>query len=283
MLLFLPARLMPGQAAEPPAPIFPADGKPPAEVNAAELLQAVCPGKVELGEKFACECPAQSGLRIDGFSWSLMRVTRGHFLSPASDDAVLSMEGCEPHSENFGGTILLTQDFRGWNMLWYKAGVEASQCHKVQQRDGREILVCIGDSGGQGNVGTDLYVEDLLHPTAALMAEGEAPFFSAVDNTGTCGDNPESETKPFPVTRAFIERVEFLSNTPNTGSAIAVTASFGVRPTTRELAEACLRVSDGPTAFAPPAKSYRLDFVFDGHDYKPTAASAETARMFASR
>jgi hypothetical protein len=178
VLLFLAAQLALEQSTEPPAPIFPSDGKPPVEANGAELLQAVCPGQV------------------------------------TSDDAVLSMQGCESHAENFGGTILLTRSFQGWAMKWYKAGVETSQCHKVSIQDGREILVCIGETGGQGNVRTELYVEDLLRPAATLMAEDESPFFSANDNSLRCGEDPE-------VTRSFIEKVEFA------GSAISVTASFG--------------------------------------------------------
>ena len=41
-------------------------------------------------------------------------------------------------------------------MLWYKAGVETTQCHKVKLLDQREILVCLGTEGGQGIVSTEL-------------------------------------------------------------------------------------------------------------------------------
>ena len=105
------------------------------------------------------------------FPWTLTRVTRGHFLSPTSEDAALSMEGCEPHSENFAGTILLTKHDGQWVMDWYKEGSVTQQCHKIRLKTGRDILVCIGQSGAQGVVWTDLYLEDLLHPTANLMAE----------------------------------------------------------------------------------------------------------------
>jgi hypothetical protein len=141
-------------------------------------------------------------------------------------------------------------------MEWYKPGIVTSQCHKVPLQDGREILVCIGETGGQGNVRRELYVEDLLRPAATLMAEDESPFFSANDNSLRCGEDPE-------VTRSFIEKVAFA------GSAISVTASFGQGSS----AQPC----------SPPVKSHHLDFVFDGHDYKPTPASAEAARLFGSQ
>src|SRR5207253_2158254 len=86
----------------------------------------------------------------DDLGWSLWRVTKGHFLSASSEDAVLSMAGCESHSENFGGSLLLTRRANGWRMLWYKAGVQTSKCHKVSLPGGREGLVCMGKDGGQG-------------------------------------------------------------------------------------------------------------------------------------
>jgi hypothetical protein len=285
LLLILSAGLAPGQSAEPPALIFPSDGKLPAEANGAELLQAVCPGQVEVGEKVGCgkQCPSFTGFSGIDLDWSLTSVTRGHFLSPTSDDAVLSVEGCEPHIENFGGTILLTRKFQGWAMEWYKAGVETALCHKVPLQDGREILVCIGGHGGQGLASTDLFIQDLLNPNGSLMADEGSDFFEAHDSTGTCGYDFEDQANPFPVVRAFIEKVVFPASQPGAGSTISVTASLGLRETTPEIAQACLHAKDGPEAFAPPVKSYHLDFVFDGHDYKPTPASAETARMFGSR
>jgi hypothetical protein len=277
LLALMAVGRLPGQ----PATIFPSDGKPPTAADGAALLQAVCPGQVEVGEKIGCgkACPdfTAFGKFGDGLPWRLARVTRGHFLSPTSDDAVLSVEGCEPHSENFGGTILLTHDSRGWVMEWYKAGVETSQCHKVRLQNDREILVCLGEYGGQGHVEIDLYVEDLLNPTGNLMA-GEWHFFEMTDTMGTCGADPEDDAETFPVTRAFIEKVEFTAGTP---AGIAVTASYGARPTTPDAAQACLHSRGGLAAFAPPVKSYHLDFVFDGYDYRPTPASvAEMARMF---
>lgn len=166
-------------------------------------------------------------------------------------------------------------------MKWYKAGVETSECHRVQLQDGRETLVCIGETGTAGNVVAELYVEDLLSPGATLRAQEEAPFFRAADSSFECISHSEDETESFTLTRAFIEKVEFPA-TPQgeAASPISVTASLGRRSIDPEMVQACI---DSPGLFLPPVKSYHLDFVFDGHDYKPRAATAETARMFGSR
>ena len=152
--------------AQPPKTIFPSDSKDPKQSGGAALLEAVCPGRVIVGKEIGCRgtCPEFTAFRGESFEWSLYAVTRGHFLSPPSDDVALWMIGCEPHSENWGGTILLTRRSRKWTMLWYKAGVATAECHKVKLRDGREILVCLSGGGTQGYLTTQLYVEDLRDP-----------------------------------------------------------------------------------------------------------------------
>jgi len=180
--------------------IFPVDSRVAAQAGGANLLEVICPGNVTTGAEIECRtgCPAYTGFGDSkgSLTWSLTTVTLGHFLSPTSDDAALSMLGCEPHAANYGGTILLTRRAQGWSMLWYKAGINTSFCHKVPLAGGREILVCFGMYGAQGNDSNDLDVEDLRAP-AAVMAEGQS-FFSTSDNTGTCGLNADDMNKPNP-------------------------------------------------------------------------------------
>ena len=223
-----------------PATVFPSDVQAPA----AEFLQAVCPGQADPGGQLACTCPPNSGLYVDGYSWKLAGVTRGHFVSPASDDAVLSMDGCEPHSENWGGTVLLTRKAGGWVKDWYKPGVVTSQCRKVELQDHRQILVCMGVSGSMGASNTELYVEDLLRPGATLMAEGEAPFFQVNDDVLACGTDGV-------ITHSTIESVRFSDALP---PAISVTASLGKGP-----AAGCK---------PPPLTRFLFEFAFDGRDYQ---------------
>src|SRR6202022_3007343 len=129
-LMFLAASIMWAQPSDHTAePIFPSDGKNPRQVNGAKLLETVCPGNVVTGKEIECRtgCPESTSFGSIGdhdFEWSLGAVTQGHFLSPTSYDAVLWMQGCEPHSANFGGTVLLTRRSQQWMMLWYQGGIE---------------------------------------------------------------------------------------------------------------------------------------------------------------
>ncbi len=273
--------------AQPPKTIFPSDSKDPKLSGGAALLEAVCPGRVIVGKEIGCRgvCPESSAFAGEDFEWNLAAVIRGHFLSPQSDDAILSMVGCEPHSENWGGTILLTRKVQKWTMLWYKAGVETSQCHKVKLRDNREILVCLGSEGGQGNVWTQLYVEDLQAPRPTLMA-GENGFFGVFDSTDTCGWMSDDISKPDPLIHAYIERVSF-TEAGGGVAAITVSAAYGERKMTREDVEICTKQNrtkgSNGSSFLPPTKRYQIDFVFADGTYQGTPQSAPAAQVFDKR
>jgi hypothetical protein len=262
-------------------PIFPSDSKDPRQSGGAALLEAYCPGRVVVGEEIGCRgpCPEVAAFGGEDLGQSISAVTRGHFLSAQNDDAVLSMSGCEPHSENFGGTVLLTRRSQKWTMLWYKAGVDTSQCHKVKLRDGREILVCLGGWGAQGIVETQLYVEDLRAPKPAGMAGEDSVFFSLADDTGTCGSDLINELKATPLTHAYIEKVDFGKG--NRGvPAISVVAHSGTREMTLQDVNACLDEQNPNKprkglSFLPPTKPERIDLVFEGGTYHRSSESRE--------
>ncbi len=286
MLLLLTAFVMCAQTPGYSEAVFPSDSKNPGQADGAKLLEAVCPGDVATGKTIECRtgCPDFTGFGSfgDRFTWSLIAVTRGHFLSRTSEDAVLWMGGCEPHSENFGGTILLTKRSQRWSMLWYKAGVQTAQCHKVPLRTGREILVCIGSAGGQGSGATSLYAEDLLSPKPTLMAsEGDdGTFFAAFDSTLSCGWNDGNQQEPYPLIRTHIDKVQFSTSKSNGASLVSVTAGFGERQMNPEAVKACLAHENG---ILPTTKNYRMDFLFNGHAYRPTRSTVKTLRIFEAR
>ena len=259
---------------------FPADSRAFSEADDKELIQAVCSGRTESGGKVACGkyCPQGAGLSqgAGDFDWSLVRVTQGHFLSKTSDDAVIATDGCEPHSNNYGGSVLLTRKAGEWTMLWYRGGVETRQCHKVQLISARDILVCMGEYGAQGNIYKDLYVEDLLEPSGSLMAAKSPGFFSIEDNTINCGFYDRREGWPF-LKYAAIEAVEFRPSAKGAAAGISVTFARATKKLTSAAGEAC---AGGPeraqtsSKVSSAAHRYQVDFLFDGRNYKATASGA---------
>lgn len=263
--------------------IFPSDTRDPRQVGGAELLEAVCPGAVETGKGISCvaDCPPQTDFAGEHMSRSLEAVTFGHFRAPTSDDAVLWIAGCESHSANFGGAVLLTRILGKWSMVWYKSGIVAERCHKVLRRDRRDILVCLGTYGGQGITVTDLYVEDFLNPKPTLMAGGadDGTFFEVSDNTANCGSPQVDDAPgPDPVIRGHIDAVQFTRRGGMT--IVSVAARSAEKTFTRREAAAC---RSGDSDVLPSAKKYSMEFQYDGASFKPTASSIPFARIFQAR
>jgi hypothetical protein len=251
--------------------IFPTDTRPLAQLEDQEIIQTICPGHTEKSGKVDCgkNCPSNSGL--DGgqhiMDWTLLRITRGHFLGATSEDAVVSTIGCEPHGSNYGGSLLVTRRAEKWRMIWYKPGADTAHCHKVQLKSSREILVCLGEINLQDNISTQLYVEDLLHPQGSLMAT-ESHIFEVFDNTLPCAYYDETHT----LKHAVIEKVDFADQ------AMSVTFSLGQRQMTPGATDACTAQPPRRSSFMPTMHQYRMDFVFDGQNYKTTPSSAALAK-----
>lgn len=258
-----------------PEPIFPNDTQKPTTATAKEFLEVVCPGHVVLGKEFRCDvpCPKGTGFEKENFEWSFVGFIRGHFLSPTSVDVVLAMSGCEPHSLNVGGSILLTLEKGTWRMLWYKGGVTTLDCHRVLLKDRREMLVCWGQSGGQGYLGTEIYLEDLTNPAKVLMSGKDGMIFQAFDDTGTCGWDPLDDDKANPIKQDYVERVIFENTAEGTIKGLSVLGRSGTRPMTLTDVKACV-AEQNPNKphkgvdFTPTTKPYRVDFDFDGKSFQ---------------
>jgi hypothetical protein len=259
--------------------IFPSDGQDAKVAGAAELLQAVCPGHVDGTD--CSPCP-EFTFFANQFGLAMRAVSRGHFLSPTSEDAVLATVGCEPTpGESDGGTILLTRQSRQWKMLWYRLDINTSRCHKVPLSR-REILVCIDEFGGRHgwNV-TALYTVDLRNPIPS-ESDGWTHWFFVLRDYEDCCTAARPDPGD-PVSWGAMEGVEFGTSTAGGPPPISVTATFGKGVWT---AEALKSRDDGGYDFEkllPPLKHYRIDFIWDGHDYKPAPASVATAKIFAEQ
>lgn len=255
---------------------FPTDTRKPTATEAKEFLETICPGHVVIGETFECDvpCPKHTDFAGEKIRRSLDAVTRGHFLSPTSDDAVLAVSGCESHANNFGGTILLTREQGRWKIVWDKGGVPTTQCHRVLLPTRREVLICLGSFGGQGFVGVDLYVEDMTKPATSLMSGGKDSYLWEGKNTvGTCGYNGEDESKPFDLRLDYLERIQFNNAPDGTIRSISVFGRRGKRRMTAKDSVACIneqvptRPHKGLT-FAPSTAPYRVNFVLDGSNFR---------------
>ena len=161
-------------------------------------------------------------------------------------------------------------------MLWYKSGLPTHACNKVKTQNGRDILICMDQEGAQGNVTTEIFLEDLRDPQPAAMAAKQPALFGVSDNTVTCGFNPDDESKPELMIHHFIERVEFQPRSDGTIRGLSIFARRGERLMTSAEVKACLdeqnpRNQPRRIDFRPPTTPYRVDFIFDGQTFRRTS------------
>jgi hypothetical protein len=233
-----------------------------ARVTPLELqtyLKSICPEHINPS---GCDtCPDSSAFTPE--KWTVQAVFLGHFLSPSSEDALVSGSGCEPHLNGYGGSFLFDKQQGSWHRVRYLAGMIAQECKKLSGSDGRDRLLCANADLGQGIVVAFLY---LLDPGLDLT-KSESPdhssqathptFFAVEDNKGTGAT---------PVQSGTIARVEFV-NLARHKVRIVVSAVLGqatVPPEVIERAESAL----GPSPQVATV-SRRYEFVFDGEKVLP--------------
>ena len=193
--------------------------------------------------------------------WQADGVLFGHFLSPTSEDALISCLDCETHPALWGGTLLLTRHSGQWEPVWYKGGVIIRHCLRVSLTTGRQILFCEERDGGMGHSIHGLYTVDLTKPKFAwdsvvLMADTYGSYMLGGVQT------------------QFIDRVSF-EETPTSGLLVRVYARHGsikLRPEAAQAGEEALP--------KPKLSSHEIDFRLDGDAFKITAETAATGRLF---
>jgi len=253
---------------------FPTDSHPATLDAARDLLHAVCPADASVtagakGVTAGCKaCPAivpgGNSLGSDGSgpAFSLDGVIYGSFTRTGAEEAVANFSGCEPHANNFGGSILLEKSPSGWKAKSYQAGFISDQCLKYRLRAGRDLMLCEGGYTGQGEIDSQLFIFDYAlqgdHQTNTLL--------STMDNVGAClpGDKIVGS----------IESVHLRDLNHDGMPDLVVTLKAGkVKPPAGHEQDC------GDSPVLPAVKTQELDFLFDDGTFKvaPWSAKAKQA------
>jgi hypothetical protein len=251
---------------------FPTDSHPPTLEDARALLPALCesgvmakttqhgvdsgcrlcPSVVPGGGAFNSTDPAEA-------SFSLYGVIYGSFTREGSQQAVADFSGCEPHANNFGGSVLFEKSPRGWRVKSYQGGFISSECLKYPMTNGRDLLICRGGYSGQGENDSSLFVFDYLLP----KEQRSQTLLTTSDTLATClgGDQ----------TMGSIEGIELrdLSHDGLTDLAVSVKAAKVHIPDGHE--QDC-----GANIKFPNVKPQEVDFLFSNGSFKVAPWSART-------
>lgn len=125
----------------------------PQQLRTLDALRSVCPAALKReGERvlLGCtRCPpfdasartAEVAVEPEEF-YETEAAYFGSFSDANAREAALVFRGCEPRSENSGGTLLMSFDGSGWSQKTYASGFHPEECHVFTRPDRRDILVC---------------------------------------------------------------------------------------------------------------------------------------------
>ena len=82
-------------------------------------------------------------IAIDGAEFFALEVLLGgHFSDATSEQRLAVFNGCEPHSVNYGGTVLAEQQDGHFRVRKYFSGLHPQSCQAFRRADGQDLAVC---------------------------------------------------------------------------------------------------------------------------------------------
>ncbi len=145
---------------------------------------------------FGCACcapfdgckPSDPPVAVDQEVYFPTQSISGAFTSAGVDQRAMPMSGCEPHSENYGGMVLLEHGSEGFTLHRYVSGLRADQCWPVRRTDGRDELVCRRGDFHTGTAEEQLFVWDFAASDAQLL-EGDPLLFVSDNEWSGCSSD----------------------------------------------------------------------------------------------
>lgn len=262
---------------------------PPGAVESTEVLHAVCPsGTVDrAGQAPGCRsCPSfTSFFDPDGASerasregaadhsveaFTLEDVIFGHFTAPHTNELAASFSGCEPHSYNFGGTVLLQQTTAGWVRTQYAPAVISKNCRGYTLPSGREILFCEQEFGAQNTLLSWVYDYDFSKPYPAqrdaVVGEPSAALLSLADTTSWC----QAGKRP----TGAIESTELIHLPAETSPSVRVVIKAGLVTIPKGQESRCDR-----RQLLSSARTHKVDFVLRGEQFEVATGSTHEVQQ----
>jgi hypothetical protein len=236
-------------------------------IEQRHLLDKICPGHAADAGCNACPADTTFGSLIGGSqTWDVMAITLGHFLTPSSQDALVSGRGCEPQVAGTTDSFLLTKEGQSWRRIRNTSGMNAWDCKKLVASDGRERLVCGARYQIHGHAASYIFLLDPGVDVAETQSSqdfrvgGGICSFAVEDTTEESGPNTTVES-------GAIERVDFTNLALPHQVRITVSARLGKATIPHEIAEKISQGSGPELQIATVLRRY--EFLFDGEKIRP--------------
>jgi len=185
----------------------------------------------------------------------------GHFTAPDADQRLAVFNGCEPHSENRGGTLIAERRGDKFRSLRYHSGLHPQACQAYHRPDGRDLAVCEFADAHQ-SVSTDAL--SVLDFAVAPPKEQALLTFSSQD---PCQTDPGTRSS-----EELIENFELNQNPAAKNNGLIVRTTRLDRNLDERYQRYCRESAAGTTSaerpFAKPQVTVH-QYRFDGESFVP--------------
>jgi hypothetical protein len=216
--------------------------------------------------------PGASGVATSDF-FELELVLAGSFSRAGAREAAAVFNGCEPHSENWGGTLLVEWKGQAWSPVSYRSGFHPAECVVVPAPSLHDVLVCSWGSTHQGHTVWLLDVYDFTRGGSAQAEAGWDRLLTLRDDAlASCWDDGDPK-----ISVGSIDRLS-VSAPGASPTRVLVDVSFGSeRKTTKVKAECRAALEQGDQSVRVGAsitpKKTRLEFERHENQMVPSAAT----------
>jgi hypothetical protein len=185
----------------------------------------------------------------------------GHFTAANSDQRMAVFNGCEPHSSNWGGTLIAERRGEKFESVRYLSGLHPQRCQAYHRADGRDLAVCEFSDAHQSTSTDTLAVLDFA------VDPPKTQTLLAFTNQDPCLTDPGTRT-----TEELIESFELNQNPAAKNNGLFVRTTRTPRTLDEQYQSFCRETAAGSHAherpFAKPQVT-TLQYRFDGESFVP--------------
>ena len=185
----------------------------------------------------------------------------GHFTAADAEQRLAVFNGCEPHSSNWGGTLIAERQGDKFRSLRYHSGLRPQACKAYHRPDGRDLAVCEFNDAHQ-SISTDtLSVLDF-----AVDPPKEQTLLSFT-NQDPCLTDPGTRT-----TEELIESFELNQNPAAKNNGLIVRTTRTARNMDEQYQHYCRENAAGSPPEERPFNKPQLttrEYRFDGESFVP--------------
>ena len=267
---------------EPPASLADGDRREAFRVLSTLCEVSLTKGEPQVGVGCSCcapfaECPPHVGMVAEPneSTNAVDAIAFGSFTAAGRDEVALSMNGCEPHSGNYGGTVVAARQGAGWKLVRYESGLHPRKMRSYRRSDGHDVLVCEWTNAHQ-TATTSIFVRDLT-----VADDKFDDLFSVWDNTTiSCTGVPPGSL----ISWGTIDDWSLADVDGDGALDVHVDAQVSRGPLTPRYTKLCDGLFGDPPKEVhlldalPPPRRLSLDFLARGAAFVPSPATTRQLR-----